>query len=299
MNRLILGGGGFIGGHLAKHFKDTVNDVTIVDLKHHTYYRDSEISDEYIIADLRDCRVVSKIFAKEYDEVYQFACDVGGAGYINNGNADMIYNSALINLNIASEARKHKIKKLFFSSSSCAYPFADGDYGHEKLFSEILYLAFQRNYDLDIKIGRFQNVYGTHDIIFNSRERFITAICRKIASEKDTVEVWGEGTQKRSFIYVDDCIREIINLMESKISEPINIGSEKCISINDITKLIIDISGKDLKIKNIYGERFYLKYGYQCPVGVTTKYPMGIPKDISMEGLIKTYQWVNKLVNES
>jgi len=299
---LILGGGGFIGGHLGRHFKKAGCNVTIADLKYHEYFKISEISDDFIITDLRNWLNVSRLFTNKYDEIYQLASDVGGAGYIFSGlnDADIVSNSALININIAKESRKHKIEKLFFSSSSCAYPVPDGNYGHEKLFSEILYSAFRRNYGINIKIGRFQNVFGPYDKIFGKRERFITAICRKIACAKpgDSVEVWGDGTQKRSFIYVEDCIRGIIALMDSNIHEPHNIGTEKSISINDITKLIIDISGKKLNIENIYGHQFFQKYGFECPVGVVAKETAG-DAEISIQGLKNTYQWVNDLTHEN
>ena len=293
MKVLILGGGGFIGGHLAKHFKDSGNYVAIADLKEHSHFNRSEICDEYIITDLRNMARVSNIFRKDYDEVYQMASDVGGAGYIFSGknDADIISNSALINLNVAKQS--HKVKKLFFASSSCAFPNPEGDYGHEKAFSERLYQTFSRN-GIDIKIGRFQNVYGTHDTIGGNKERFMTAICRKVSQATDSIEVWRDGTQKRSFIYVQDCIREIINLMGSYYNEPVNIGSEKQVSINEIAQLVIDISGKNIKINNIFGDEFFAKYGYQCPVGVSEKTITGLIEEINMQGLIDTYKWVNE-----
>jgi GDP-D-mannose 3',5'-epimerase len=295
MKVLVLGGGGFIGGHIAKHFKDLKNHVTIVDLKEHNYFKRSEICDEYIIADLRNLDVVLWIFETEYDEVYQLASDVGGAGYIFSGlnDADIISNSVIINLNIVKQYKK--IKKLFFSSSSCAYPVPEGSYGYEKLFSEKLYLAFANQYGIDVKIARFQNVYGTHDRIGGDKERFITSMCRKVAQANDFIEVWGDGSQMRSFIYVQDCIDFVFNLMWSDKKEPVNIGFEKQVSINDIAQLIINISGKNLKIKNIFGKEFYDKYGFDCPVGVTEKLSaVGYRKEISKQGLIETYNWVNE-----
>lgn len=158
-----------------------------------------------------------------------------------------------------------------------------------------MYLAYRNNYNVDIKIARFQNVYGTHDTILGEKERFITAICRKVSQEHEYIEVWGDGTQKRSFIYVQDCIRQIVDLMGSDASEPVNIGTEKQISVNDISKIIIGISGKKLGIKNIYGNEFYDKYGFECPVGIKEK-PYFFEGDVSINGLVVTYAWVkNKL----
>lgn len=300
---LVLGGGGFIGGHLAKHFKECGDFVRIMDLKKHAHFPESEICDDFIIADLRDHRKITRAFYTDYDEVYQLASDVGGAGYIFGGSDDahIISNSALININVARQAIHGNIGKLFFASSSCAYPIPDGDYGQEKLFSETMYQAFRRNYGINIKIGRFQNVFGTHDNIFDKRERFMVAVCRKIAQAKnfESIEIWGDGTQKRSFIFIQDCIREINSLMKSDITKPMNIGSERSISINDITKMIIDISGKELNIENTFGEMFHTKYGFACPVGSTTKYTPGYTKEISSKGLKETYEWVNKVVNEN
>lgn len=295
MKILILGGGGFIGGHLGKYFKERDNFVRIIDLKKHSYFKQSEICDNLIIDDLRDSRILRRIFMTDYDEVYQLASDVGGAGYIfgKTNDSSIISNSALININVARNIVRGNIGKLFFSSSSCAYPVPDGVYGQEKLFSETLYLAFQRNFGINIKIGRFQNVYGTHDTINGVKERFMIAICRKITQAKDgdSVEVWGDGTQKRSFIYVQDCIEDIIKLMQSDIKEPVNIGSEKTISINDVTKSIIEISGKQLTLKNIIKDDY--------PVGAITKYAPGLTKDISLEGLAETYNWVKKQIYEN
>jgi len=300
---LILGGGGFIGGHLGKYFKDRENFVRIIDLKKHEHFPENEICDDFVIADLRDHRKLTRAFYTDYDEVYQLASDVGGAGYIFAGDKDaqIVSNSALININVARQVIHGNIGKLFFSSSSCAYPIPDSDYGQEKLFSEIMYQAFRRNYGIDIKIGRFQNVYGTHDNINNRKERFMIAVCRKIAqaNDGDSIEIWGDGTQKRSFIFIDDCIREIISLMDSDDNVPVNIGSERAMSINDIAMSIIDISGKQLNIENTYGEMFHVKYGFPCPVGAVTKYVPGFTKEISTEGLKRTYEWVNKIVHEN
>jgi GDP-D-mannose 3', 5'-epimerase len=292
---LILGGGGFIGGHLGNRLISEGCFVRIVDIRHHQYYIKPDICDDFILADLRDPDVVVKLLNKDYDEVYQLASDVGGAGYIfdSRNDSEILRNSSLINLNISERASKGGIGKLFFSSSSCVYPFVDSNYGLEKLFSERLYRSYPK---INIRIGRLQNVFGTHDTISGNKERFITAVCRKVSKAKDGnfIEIWGTGEQKRSFIYVDDCITEIIKLMKSEVRDPVNIGSEKQISINDITKLIISISHKNLSIYNIFGQEFRNKYGFDCPVGVMEKTVESQTRDISIKGLIDTYYWVAK-----
>jgi nucleoside-diphosphate-sugar epimerase len=225
---LVLGGGGFIGGHLAKRLKESGAHVRIADLKSHEYFNHEEICNEFIIADLRDPRAVELVMEEGYDEVYQLAADMGGAGYIFTGenDANVMHNSALINLNVAYEATKKSIKRVFYSSSACMYPEhnqldpenpnceessaypanPDSEYGWEKLFSERLFLAFARNYGLEVRIARFHNIFGPQGTWKGGKEKAPAAMCRKVAEGESEIEVWGDGQQTRSFLYVDECV---------------------------------------------------------------------------------------------
>lgn len=341
---LILGGGGFIGGHLARRLKNEGNWVRIVDLKNHEFFNHEEICDEFIIGDLRDPLLVSKImFAPKqthlkdnensFDEVYQLAADMGGAQYIFTGmhDADLMHNSALINLNVAKEAILKSVKRLFYSSSTCMYPEhnqldpnnpnceessaypanPDSEYGWEKLFSERIFLAFNKNYGLDVRIARFHNIFGPYGTWTGGREKSPAAMCRKAAeaNEGEYLEVWGDGKQTRSFLYIDDCLDAIIKFMRQDVfMGPVNIGSEQMVTINELAKIAIQCSGKNIKIKNIHGEEFFKKYGYACPLGVRGRNSdnqlyiekMGVEYDRPLkEGIKKTYDWVGKLVNKN
>ncbi len=213
----------------------------------------------------------------EVDELYQLAADMGGAEYIFTGehDADVMYNSALINLNVVHAAVQYKVRRVFYSSSACMYPAynqedpdnpnctessaypaaPDSEYGWEKLFSERLYKAYERNYGLQVRIARFHNIYGIQGTYQGGREKVPAALCRKVAHAQDGthIEVFGDGRQTRSFTYVDDCIDGILRLMDSECNVPVNIGSSELIAINDLAKMIIEISGKDLDIVNIEG----------------------------------------------
>ena len=283
---LVLGAGGFIGSHLVKKLKSEGYWVRGVDLKFPEF--SSSEADEFIIGDLRNPSLVSKVMyspnqlseqdnINSFDEVYQLAADMGGAGYIFTGNndANVMHNSALINLNIVYEAAKKSIKKIFYSSSACMYPEhnqldptnpnceessaypanPDSEYGWEKLFSERLYLSYARNYGLDVRIARFHNIFGPEGTFYGGKEKAPAAICRKVADSlmDEEIEVWGDGSQTRSFLYIDECIEGIRKLMESDFTGPVNIGSDEMISINDLTKLVIEIAGKRAGIKNIPG----------------------------------------------
>lgn len=302
---LILGGGGFIGGHLAKRLKDDGYFVRVVDIKtSHDFLEHSVFCDEYISGDLRDPGLVSRImFApnqkseddnlNSFDEVYQLAADMGGAGYIfvGDNDANVMHNSALINLNVAHEATKKSVKRIFYSSSACMYPEynqldpenpnceessaypanPDSEYGWEKLFSERLFLAFNKNYKLDVRVGRFHNIYGPFGTYDGGKEKSPAALCRKVIQTKSggEIEVWGDGTQTRSFLYIDDCIEAILCFMrQENFVGPVNIGSEQKITINELAEMIIEISKKDISINNLFGDRFYQKYGFKCPLGV-------------------------------
>lgn len=338
-NILVLGGGGFIGGHLAKKLFDEGNLVRVVDLKTHEYFKEYEYCTEFIQGDLRDSNFVKKIMLSpnqtdkyekhnSFDEVYQLAADMGGAGYIFTGenDADVMHNSALINLNVCYYATLMKVKKLFYSSSACIYPEhnqmdpnepnclessaypanPDSEYGWEKLFSERLYSSFKRNYNLNVRIARFHNIFGPMGTWYGGKEKSPAAICRKVSEAEDgsEIEIWGDGNQTRSFLYIDECIEAIIRLMESDYQDPVNIGSEEMISINRLAEIVTHISGKKLNIKNIFGKEFEEKYGFKCPLGVRGrtsdnklfKRQIGwAPTKPLIEGLKKTYEWINNL----
>jgi len=330
---LILGGGGFIGSHLGFKLKKLNSYVRIVDIKKSDYFNQNEICDEFFIGDLRDPLLVSKVFQLEngdiFDEVYQLAADMGGAGYIFTGenDANVMHNSALININVTNQSTITGVKKLFYSSSACIYPDynqmdpnnpncvessaypanPDSDYGWEKLFSERLYLAFHRNYNLNIRIARLHNIFGPKSTWNNGKEKAPAAICRKVAETEDngTIEIWGDGTQTRSFLYIDECLEAIERLMNSDFIGPVNIGSEEMITINDLAKMVIDISGKNLKINNLYGDEFYKKNGFKCPIGVMGRksdnklfkdkinYIINYPLE---KGIINNYKWINEQI---
>lgn len=329
---VVLGGGGFIGGHLAKRLKEEGNFVRICDIKDHEYFKHDEICNEFIKGDLTDPVIVSQVIDENIDEVYQLAADMGGAGYIFTGNndANVMHNSAAINLNVAKESVNKKVKKVFYSSSACMYPEynqldplnpnceessaypanPDSEYGWEKLFSERLFLAFNRNYNLDVRIARFHNIFGPQGTWKGGKEKAPAAMCRKAAeaTEGSEIEVWGDGLQTRSFLYVDECVEAVIRLMKSDFLGPVNIGSEEMVSINELAQMAIDLSGKDIKIKNIDGQEFIDKYGFKCPTGVRGRnsdnklYKEKIGWEVSeplKAGMVKTFAWINEMAKIS
>ena len=315
-NAIVCGAGGFIGGHLVNRLKDEGYWVRGVDLKENEYGNNN--ADDFILGDLTDPVVCDKLFDREIDEIYQLAADMGGAGYIFTGEHDAIvmHNSATINLNMAEAAKNHKAKKIFYSSSACMYPeynqldpdnpkcsedsaypaAPDSEYGWEKLFSERLYLAYQRNYNLDVRIARFHNIYGPQGTWNGGREKAPAAICRKVAEAKDPdeIEIWGDGKQTRSFLYIDECLEAVRRLMNSDFTGPVNVGSEEMIAINDLVKMVSRVANKDIKIKNIPG-----------PTGVRgrnsdnklIREKLGwAPSQSLEEGITKTYNWINSQV---
>lgn len=327
---IILGGGGFIGGHLGRKLKNEGCHVRICDIKNHEYFEHDEICHEFIVGDLRCPKVVDLVIDNNVDEVYQLAADMGGAGYIFTGenDANVMHNSALININVVQECVKKDVKKIFYSSSACIYPEhnqldpdnpncvessvypanPDSEYGWEKLFSERLFLSFNRNYNLNMRIARFHNIFGPQGSWNNGKEKAPAAMCRKAAETSDdgSIEVWGDGKQTRSFLYIDECLESIEKFMNSDFIGPVNIGSEYMISINNFAQMAIDISGKNIKINNLEGEEFFKKYGYKCPVGVRGRKSdnklfnekIGKIKNTSLyDGMVKTYFWVNKKLN--
>jgi GDP-D-mannose 3', 5'-epimerase len=315
---LICGASGFIGNHLVKALKAEGHYVVGVDIEF-TKMGYSH-PDNFINFDLRSYSNCKYLFNDHsYDEVYQLAADMGGAGYIFSGdhNADIMHNSAQINLNMADLCSKFKVGKLFYSSSACIYPAynqqdpnnpkcseesaypaePDSEYGWEKLFSERLYLSYQKNYGLNVKIARFHNIYGPNGSWNNGKEKAPAAMCRKAAEVKDNgvIEIWGDGTQTRSFLYIDECIEGIKRLMASDFTGPINVGSDEMVTINQLAKMAVDISGKkNITIKHIPG-----------PLGVKgrnsdnrlIKEKLGwVPNYPLRKGMELTFDWINKQV---
>jgi GDP-D-mannose 3', 5'-epimerase len=314
---LVLGAGGFIGTHLVDSLTAQGHYVVGADLKFPTYSKTT--ANEFHLSDLRDRDNVEYLmYLHSYDEVYQLAADMGGAGYIFTGehDADIMHNSALINLHILKAMVKSGCKKIFYSSSACIYPEhnqldpdnpnlsedsaypanPDSDYGWEKLFSERLFLAYAKNYGIDCKIARLHNVFGPLGSWNNGKEKSPAALCRKVALADDngTIEVWGPGTQTRSFLYIDECIEGIHRIMDSNINVPVNLGSERMISINDLVSLIASLTNKKVNITNIAG-----------PVGVMgrrsdNKFIRELlnwsPKEDLETGLSKTYTWISEQI---
>ena len=268
---LVCGAGGFIGSHLVKRLKREGYWVRGVDLKYPEF--DKTYADDFLIGDLRDPLICREAVNQSFDEVYQLAADMGGAGFVFTGDndADIMHNSALINLNMIEASYKRNVKKIFYSSSACMYPEynqmdpdnprtaedsaypanPDSEYGWEKLFSERLYLAFYRNYEMEIRIARFHNIFGPEGSWRDGREKAPAAFCRKVAETPDggEIEMWGDGKQTRSFLYIDECLEGVRRFMESDSTGPVNIGSEEMVSINKLAGMVMDIAGKKLTIK--------------------------------------------------
>lgn len=316
---LVLGAGGFIGSHLVKKLKKEGFWVKGADLKYPEFAKTE--ADEFVVGDLREQKNCDIVLNQYFDEVYQLAADMGGAGYIFTGenDANVMHNSALININIVERAVKHNVGKIFYSSSACIYPEfnqldpdnpncaedsaypaqPDSEYGWEKLFSERLFLSFSRNYKLNVRVARFHNIFGPEGTWTGGKEKAPAAMCRKVAEAIDggEIEVWGDGKQTRSFLYIDECLKGVRNLMDSDFEGPVNIGSEEMISINDLAKMVIDISGKKLTIKNIDG-----------PLGVRGRNSDNTlifqklnwkPVQKLRLGMEKTYTWVQDQVSNS
>jgi len=313
---VILGGGGFIGGHLGKKLKDEGHHVTICDIKEHEYFNHYDICDNFIKGDLTDIKVVKEAISLGVDELYQMAADMGGAGYIFTGenDANVMYNSALINLHVVHECVLKQVGKVFYSSSACIYPEhnqldpnnpncsensaypanPDSEYGWEKLFSERLYLSFNRNYNLDVRIARFHNIFGSMGTWKGGKEKAPAALCRKVSNINGTgtIEIWGDGIQTRSFLYIDECLEAVQRLMGSDFMGPVNIGSEEMITINDLGKMVIEISEKDITIVNIEGPmgvrgRNSDNKLYKEKIGWVVNRPL-------IEGIRNTYTWIDE-----
>lgn len=311
---LVLGAGGFIGGHLVKRLKREGFWVRGVDLKFNEYSETE--ADDFTIGDLRDQSVVRAVIDRRFDEVYQLAADMGGAGYIFTGehDADVMHNSATINLNVADACHKRTIKRVFYSSSACMYPAynqedpdnpncaedsaypaaPDSEYGWEKLFSERLFLAYNRNFGMQARVARYHNIFGPEGTWQGGKEKAPAAICRKVANARsgDAIEVWGDGLQTRSFLYIDECLEGSTRLLRSDFEGPVNIGSEEMVSINQLVGLVADIAGKKIEINNIPG-----------PLGVRGRNSdnrliqerLGwAPSQPLVKGLEVTYGWIER-----
>jgi nucleoside-diphosphate-sugar epimerase len=316
---LVCGAGGFIGGHLVKRLKDEGYWVRGVDIKQHEYRETT--ADDFVQGDLREQSICRKITSDiQFDELYQLAADMGGAGYIFTGEHDAVvmHNSATINLNMAEEAKNTGIKKIFYSSSACIYPASiqeetqnpglkesdaypagpDSEYGWEKLFSERMYLSYTRNYGMEIHIARFHNIFGPYGTWDGGKEKAPAAMCRKVAETPDggEIEIWGDGEQTRTFLYIDECLEGVRRLMESTVSGPVNIGSDELISINGLAEMAMAIAGKKLSFKHIPG-----------PLGVRGRSSENTyiqqmlgwrPTSRLIDGMKTTYRWIADQVSK-
>jgi len=313
---LVCGAGGFIGSHLVKELKQQGFWVRGVDLKYPEFSETA--ADDFIIADLRDASTCRAAVDRRFDEVYQLAADMGGAGYIFTGenDADIMHNSATINLNIVDACHKRNVKRIFYSSSACMYPehnqedpdnpncressaypaAPDSEYGWEKLFSERLYLAYNRNHGMQCRVARYHNIFGPEGTWTGGKEKAPAAFCRKIAEAPDggDIQMWGDGKQTRSFLYIDECIKATLLLTRSDFEGPVNIGSEEMITINGLAEMIMRVAGKNLSIRHIPG-----------PLGVRgrnshnelIRQKLGwAPGEPLEEGIRKTYAWISEQV---
>ena len=309
---LVCGAGGFIGSHLVSRLKADGNWVQGIDLKY-PEFGDTRC-DNFLIGDLRDPDTCRSVVDQRFDEVYQLAADMGGAGFVFTGENDaaIMHNSALINLNMLEACHRRKVKRIFYSSSACMYPEhnqvdpenpnctedsaypanPDSEYGWEKLFSERLYFAFGRNYGMEVRVARLHNIFGPQGTWQGGREKAPAAISRKIALAPDggEIEIWGDGLQTRSFLFVDECVEGIIRLTRSNFAGPVNIGSEEMVTINRLAEMIMDIANKKVSIKHISG-----------PLGVRGRNSDNrlikekldwSPRQPLRDGLVKTYEWI-------
>ncbi len=312
---LVAGAGGFIGGHLVKRLKEEGLWIRAVDLKEHEFSRPP--ADEFIIGDLRNQDTVRRV-VDGVDEVYQLAADMGGAGYIFTGEHDaaVMHNSATINLNMLEYGRLAGVKKFFYSSSACIYPeynqrdpdnpkcsedsaypaAPDSEYGWEKLFSERLYLSYLRNYGVQVRIARFHNIFGPNGAWRGGKEKAPAALCRKIAGAEygGEIEIWGDGKQTRSFLYIDECIEGIRRLMDSGFTGPVNIGSEEMVTIDNLAMMIAAIAGKNIRLRHVEG-----------PLGVRGRNSDNrllreklnwAPSQPLAKGLEETYRWIERQI---
>ncbi len=311
---LVLGAGGFIGGHLVKRLKREGFWVRGVDLKLNEHAETE--ADDFAIGDLREQTVVRSVIDRRFDEVYQLAADMGGAGYIFTGenDADIMHNSATINLNVADACHKRTIKRVFYSSSACMYPAynqedpdnpncaeesaypaaPDSEYGWEKLFSERLYLSYNRNHGMQARVARYHNIFGPEGTWDGGKEKAPAALCRKIARTKSggEIEIWGDGLQTRSFLYVDECLEGTTRLLRSDFSGPVNIGSDEMVSINQLAGAIADIAGKTIHLNHIPGPQGVR--GRNSDNRLIQEKLGWAPSQTLRAGLEKTYGWIEQ-----
>lgn len=316
---LVCGAGGFIGSHLVKRLKREGFWVRGVDLKYPEFGETA--ADDFVVGDLRDPIICRHVTDQRFDEVYQLAADMGGAGFVFTGenDADIMHNSALINLNMLEACHRRNIKRVFYSSSACMYPEhnqldpdnpncaedsaypanPDSEYGWEKLFSERLYLAFGRNYGMDVRVARYHNIFGPEGTWTGGREKAPAALCRKVAETEagGEIEIWGDGEQTRSFLYVDECVEGTIRLTRSDWEGPVNIGSDEMVTINQLASMIMEVAGKEQSLKHIPG-----------PLGVRGRNSdnrlieerLGWrPSETLKQGIAKTYPWIKQQVEDA
>ena len=315
---LVCGAGGFIGGHLVKRLKKEGYWIRGIDLKAHDFTETE--ADDFVIGDLRDPYFCRHVIDQGFDDVFQLAADMGGAGFVFTGenDAEIMHNSATINLNVLDVCQKRGVPRIFYSSSACIYPefnqtdpelpnceessaypaAPDSEYGWEKLFSERLYLTYARRYGIEVRIARFHNIFGPEGTWIGGREKAPAALCRKIAlaNDGDVIEIWGDGRQTRSFLYVTECIEGTLRLMRSGFSEPVNIGSEEMVTIDGLADTIIKIANKRLIKKHVNG-----------PVGVRGRNSDSrlirqvlewAPSQALTVGLEITYRWIERQTQE-
>lgn len=316
---LVCGAGGFIGSHLTRQLKKTGIWVRGVDLKFPEFAPTE--ADDFAIGDLRDPAFCRSILDRRFDEVYQLAADMGGAGFIFTGlhDANIMHNSAMINLNVLEACRCRAIPKIFYSSSACIYPAynqedpgnpncaeasaypaaPDSEYGWEKLFSERLYLSYGRNHGIAVRIARYHNIFGPEGTWQGGREKAPAALCRKVAAAPPggEMEIWGDGKQTRSFLYVDECIEGTLRLMNSQFTGPVNIGSEEMVTINELAHAVMRVANKPLSIHHVPG-----------PTGVRGRNSDNrlIREELAWEpsqkleaGLATTYRWIERQLNSN
>jgi nucleoside-diphosphate-sugar epimerase len=316
---LVCGAGGFIGSHLVKRLKADGFWVRGVDVKFPDFSETA--ADDFAIGDLRDPDFCASIVDRRFDETYQLAADMGGAGYIFTGenDANVMHNSATINLNMLEACRRRRAPRIFYSSSACIYPARnqedpdnpncaedsaypaapDSEYGWEKLFSERLYFAYQRNHGIEARVARYHNIFGPEGTWTGGKEKAPAAMCRKVATARPggEMEIWGDGSQTRSFLYIEECVEATTRLMRSNFSGPVNIGSEEMISINNLARMVMQIAGKPLRINNIPG-----------PTGVRGRNSDNrliqaklswAPVQPLQAGITNTYRWIEQQVRRN